>query len=369
MVAMRAALVLCLCTFVRVAAAQPVASAAKERADAAYARGTAAYNANEFAKAALEFEEAYAHVPDPAFLFNIGQAYRQAKDCVKAAAAFQKFVDLVPGAPNIASAKELLAEQNTCASFVEGRRLMGAGRPAEACEKFKLAYRDDPGAVGTLLNLGLCHEQMGKLATAASWFRQAQKKATDIKVPEAVEQARSHLDVLAKKIPKVDIQVPDGATVKLDGAEQVVLTNIEVDPGKHTVVVEAPGRKPATETFDIAMGARETVEVKLASFGGNGRSNRTAYILGGTGIALWAGTAVLGLVGKSQYDDAENRSDQQQWKDIVRYGGTSMFVLGTAAVTTSVVLFLRNRKQRDESVVLAPAAAPGQVALVLGGSF
>ena len=362
--------VLTLCAVARVAIAQPVDPAAKARADAAYAEGSTAYNANEFAKAALKFEEAYAHVPDPAYLFNIGQAYRQAKECVKAAGAFQKFIELVPGAPNIDNAKELLQEQNTCAVFVEGRRLMGAGRPAEACEKFKLAHRDDPGAVGTLLNLGLCSEQMGKLATAASWFRQAQKKAIEVKLDEADQQAKAHLDVLVPKIPKIDIKVPANATVKLDGNDVLVFVGVEVDPGRHTLVVEAPGMKPETQSFDVSIGARETVAVSLTPISAPSRhSNRLAIILGTTGLTLWAGTAALGLVGKSKYDDAATRDDQQKWKDIVRYGGTTMFVLGTAAMTTSIVLYVRGRKGSAESAVLAPAAGPGHVALTLGGSF
>jgi outer membrane protein assembly factor BamD (BamD/ComL family) len=88
-----------------VAAAQPVDPAVRARADAAYAEGSTAYDANDFTRAALKFEEAYSLVADPAFLFNIGQAYRQAKECVKAAAAFAKFIELVPDSPNIANAK------------------------------------------------------------------------------------------------------------------------------------------------------------------------------------------------------------------------------------------------------------------------
>src|SRR5689334_6498185 len=112
---MRALLVLVV--LARVAAAQPDV---KARADAAYAEGSAAYDSNDFRRAAVRFEEAYALVADPAYLFNIGQAYRQADECEKAAAAFRKFIELVPDAPNIANARQLLDEVNVCATFVDG---------------------------------------------------------------------------------------------------------------------------------------------------------------------------------------------------------------------------------------------------------
>jgi tetratricopeptide (TPR) repeat protein len=357
----------------RVAGAQPVDPAVKARADAAYAEGSNAYNASDFTRAALKFEEAYSLVADPAYLFNIAQAYRQAKDCVKAAAAFAKFIELVPAAPNIAKAKELHKEVNVCAIFVEGRRLMGAGRPAEACEKFAAAYKADPDAIGTLLNLGLCSEQIGKLATAAEWFRKAQNKAAALKVQEGVEEARQHLEGIAAQMPKVDIVVspnPAYAKVTLDGVALSVLAGLEVDPGRHTVEVEAAGYRPQTKTFEIALRGRSTVKVELVALARPAPpSNRLAYVLGATGLTLWAGTAVLGFVARDKYDDAATFDEQRKWKNLVRYGGTSMFVVGTAAVTTSVVLYLRNRRHRSETAVVAPVVGAQQVGVTFGGSF
>jgi tetratricopeptide (TPR) repeat protein len=362
------------CVLASTALAQPVDPSVRARADAAYKEGTTAYAAGQYTQAALKFEEAYSLVNDPAYLFNIGQAYRQADECTKAADAFQKFIELAPDAPTIGKAKEALEEVNVCAIFVEGRRLMGAGRPAEACEKFALAYKKDPGAIGTLLNLGLCNEQTGKLATAADWFRKAEKKAVELKIGEAQTQAKQRLEGIAGKIPKVKIEISPPSPksiVKLDGTAVTAVGQLEVDPGRHTIEVVAPGKKPATTTFEIAIGGSTVANVALVAADGSGpRSNTLPYVLGGTGVALWVGTAVLGFVGKQQYEKAATFDEQDKWKNIVRYGGTTMFVLGTAAVTTSIVFYIRNRDGRhEETAVLAPAIGPNEVGLAFGRSF
>jgi Tfp pilus assembly protein PilF len=365
-----AAVILCAAS----AHAQPIDPDTKARADAAFAEGTAAYTASDFTKAALKFEEAYTLLPDPAFLFNIGQAYRQAEECVKAADAFTKFIELVPDAPNLAKAKELLKEVNVCAIFVEGRRLMGAGRPAEACEKFDLAFKADPEAVGTLLNLGLCHEQIGKLATALVWFRRAHARSVALESAEAADQAQKRIDGITGKIPKLDIVLAPpapSATVKLDGKPVTTLTGIEVDPGRHVVDVEAPGVRPATTAVDVGIGRRATVEVPLVEIEGKPRPRgKLPWVLGGAGVALWAGAATLGFVGKHQYDTAKTVDAQRDWKSIVRYGSTSMFVVGTALVTTSVVLYLKGRKHRAEPrTALQPIVTTHQLGVAYGGSF
>ena len=49
--------------------------------------------------------------------------------------------------------------------FEEGRQLMSNGKFAEACPKFESSYKLDPAA-GTLLNLAVCHEKVGRTAAA-----------------------------------------------------------------------------------------------------------------------------------------------------------------------------------------------------------
>ena len=67
------------------------------------------------------------------------------------------------------------------ALFKEGKKLLAEQKVPEACRKFESSYRIDP-APGTLINLALCHEQEGKLATAWGEFNEyaanCQKKRT-----------------------------------------------------------------------------------------------------------------------------------------------------------------------------------------------
>jgi hypothetical protein len=59
-----------------------------------YAEGESAYNLGEFDKAVELFKEAYAQWPEPAFLFNIGQTYRQAGNCKEALFFYKRYLAL-----------------------------------------------------------------------------------------------------------------------------------------------------------------------------------------------------------------------------------------------------------------------------------
>src|SRR5437762_8395146 len=55
------------------------------------------------------------------------------------------------------------------ALFEEGRQLLEGGHVDEACLKLKESYAQE-AASGTLLNLALCHQIQGKMATAWAEF-------------------------------------------------------------------------------------------------------------------------------------------------------------------------------------------------------
>jgi tetratricopeptide (TPR) repeat protein len=59
-----------------------------------FSDGERAYNLGEFDKAVELFKQAYSEWPEPAFLFNVAQTYRQAGDCKQALFFYKRFLAL-----------------------------------------------------------------------------------------------------------------------------------------------------------------------------------------------------------------------------------------------------------------------------------
>lgn len=217
--------------------------------------------------------------------------------------------------------------------FRRAKALIAQGKHEEACPLLKESYRLDPGQ-GTLLNLALCHEQTGRVASAWGEFRAVEQQARVSSPPklDRAELARQHAEKLEPRISRVRIVAPPeakapGLAVKIDGEERAELlwSGVPVDAGKRTVEVSAPGKK--TKSFDITVedgGSSQTVtlprldDVASASSApvvadratGNapaqndagadqasdGSGRRTAgFIVGGIGVATLAAGAVFGV--------------------------------------------------------------------------
>lgn len=100
--------------YAQLASAQP-AGRDKDAADAAYTEGQQHYAGGEFLRAAEQFEAAYALDPDPAYLFNIAQAYRLGNACAKAAAFYRQFLGAVSNPPNLAKVQQYIEQSDACA--------------------------------------------------------------------------------------------------------------------------------------------------------------------------------------------------------------------------------------------------------------
>jgi hypothetical protein len=90
--------------------ADPKAKAASE-----FAEGQRLYDANNYAAAVVKFKAAWELDHDPAYLFNIAQALRFAKQCGESADYYRKFLAQVTSAPNLDKVQEYLAEVDACA--------------------------------------------------------------------------------------------------------------------------------------------------------------------------------------------------------------------------------------------------------------
>jgi len=66
-----------------------------------------------------------------------------------------------------------------CYSCSRDERVRARDKVQEACTKLDASFRRDPHAVGIQLNLGLCAQDAGRIATAARLFEEARDRATD----------------------------------------------------------------------------------------------------------------------------------------------------------------------------------------------
>ena len=98
---------------------------------------------------------------------------------------------------------------------------MREGNFVEACPKLEESQRLDPKG-GTLLNLAVCHQRVGKKATAWTEYRQALAQAVREGRPRRVELARARLEELDSELSRIVVIVPaparlDGLVIRLNG--------------------------------------------------------------------------------------------------------------------------------------------------------
>jgi len=150
--------------------------------------------------------------------------------------------------------------------FQEGRRLMADERWAEACRKLEESYRIEPLA-GVLLNLAVCHENEGRTATAWSEFKQSLALSKIDRRDDRRALAEKHLAALEPRLARLRIEVlrPPPQLTIFDGQTElppaIWATARPVDPGRHTIVAEAPGRQNFSTTVEAEAAKTVTVTV------------------------------------------------------------------------------------------------------------
>ena len=86
------------------------AQADRAKAEQLYRQGLTQYNLGNFDEAIRLYRLGYEELTDPAFLFNIAQAYRQKGDCQQAAFFYKRFLSSAPKAPQRKEVEERLKE-------------------------------------------------------------------------------------------------------------------------------------------------------------------------------------------------------------------------------------------------------------------
>ena len=164
--------------------------------------------------------------------------------------------------PSTASGDPATAE----ALFREGRRLLDEGKTDAACAKLAESQTQDPSS-GTLLNLGLCHETQGKLATAWSDYVSAARLAREQGRPDRTAVADRKAADLEPRLPYLTVTAA-APTVGLEIVRNddrlgpgVLGTPVPLDPGSYVITASAPGHRSWKAAIDIAEHESRTVQV------------------------------------------------------------------------------------------------------------
>jgi tetratricopeptide (TPR) repeat protein len=104
--------------------------AATKAAKKHYDKGEKLFALGRFDSALDEYQKAFDAKPVPAFLFNIGQCYRNLEDFESAVFSFKKFLKLEPDAPNRDKVEKLIEELEAKQAKGESSRLRVVKGPA-----------------------------------------------------------------------------------------------------------------------------------------------------------------------------------------------------------------------------------------------
>jgi hypothetical protein len=262
--------------------------------------------------------------------------------------------------------------------------------PAGACAKFEEALGFNPQAISTRLNVALCDEQAGRIASAVVKFIEVADRARENGLTEFQRAAEEKIALLSPKVPRVTFKLEE----QLPGMKIVVdndiipldrLVDRPIDPGDRVIAVSAPGRITYTVTLKFEIGPPRTVSLpRLATSNSNTRRTlgKIAVIAGGatavTGI-------VVGLVARGRYNDAREAhcmppmgppacdGDGLTQIDSARTlgnVGTVVTVLGIGAAAVGGFLWWRSPgPERKPAVVVGPAVGQDAAFVVAAGRF
>ncbi len=283
--------------------------------------------------------------------------------------------------------------------FRAGERKFDAGKYHEACYDFQESLRLGP-KLGTLLNLALCHETIGRAATAWNEWNIGAVWATQFGQKDRHEFAMQHAQALETKVPRILLQLPAGqaiGSVEIDGEplhDARWYLPIFVDPGEHSVSVSAPGKQRSTVKFRVILSPTEQLVTIPALvdeapkppppppqelLDPDAEKRTIGWIAIATGGGLVAAGLTFGALalvsrsdaadqcignrctpdGVSSYESAQTRASVS----------TVMTLVGVGVIAGGAWLVLTSRKPTMGLRVGMRARADGGVDVGLGGSF
>jgi hypothetical protein len=241
--------------------------------------------------------------------------------------------------------------------FRKGQELAAAGRVAEACREFEESQRLEP-ALGTLLNLAICHERLGQMSLALREFREAEASAKAGRHSEVEALARERAEQIARELPTIEIRVDRatasaGLSVRLDslalGAAEWGVPR-PADPGRHVIEASVPGEPTFRREIELVRGAPPSVvlipnlrqggaaDAGTASPGPRlGPQRVAAIVVAGVGVAGVTVGTIFGLRSMSKSSDADAHCDDNICRDPA---GVELRDEALSAGTVSTIAFI-----------------------------
>jgi hypothetical protein len=170
---------------------------------------------------------------------------------------------LAPSVPGLARADGPSAQGSAAAEalYREGKRLLVDGRADLACPKLETSQSLD-AAVGTLLLLGHCYEQLGKSASAWATFRGAESMADAAGQSDRSAIARVRAEALESQLSRLEISLPSDVDTRAWSVREedrelsagVLGVPLPVDPGPRRISASAPGHESWSEQVSVPPG-------------------------------------------------------------------------------------------------------------------
>jgi hypothetical protein len=273
------------------------------------------------------------------------------------------------------------------ALFQEGRQLLEGGHVDEACLKLAESLVQERTS-GTMLNLALCHQIQGKIATAWAEYGATVRLARVQGREDRARAAEERAAALEPKLARLKLQMPQppaGLKVLTDEdalGEGGLGVAIPIDAGSHNITASAKGFKTWTTTITLKEAesrelvipalepepvAPEPVAVvappprapepvappKPIAPTGLGAQRTAAIVAGGVGVAGVVVGSIFGLQSMSKHNQAATYCNGSECTDQginfqteAQTAGTLstvFFVVGGVGVATAAVLWFTGK--------------------------
>jgi hypothetical protein len=293
------------------------------------------------------------------------------------------------------STAEVQSGSGAAELFRQAREAMKSGEYRAACAAFEASQRLDPSA-GTLLNIAVCSEKLGRLRRARTALEEfiGQAEQGDSRRPHVV----ALLADIKERTPHLHLRISDPTPVEtkvlVDGDEiapNVWRAPLALDPGHHVLEVRTPGRteqrrsfeirerESLTETFVFSVAEKPRTEFRTVRPRRSQRELPTIFYLslgiGVGGLVTAAGTGLFVMRQHATVDEhcANKRCDAEGLAagDLgIRYATISTIALPIGVAGTALASYVWFTTKNDDSGARVGAViGSSRAAVTVRGNF